>query len=850
MKNLALYAFVLFILINLKTFAQIPPGISNLGHPSIEFPSAVALSNKNALTLTEDQKIWYSTSPLLLTYPENIFIKSFLVGYQNETWEVFNSDSISQLPDTITTLSSNGYKLFIGSPSGFYTYSGDWYQLALELENQFINAIVTIEEDIIVGTNQGVFMFENESWHQYTSENSGLINDTINCIHVNADGKYYFGTPQGLSIYNGNSWLTLNSENSDLTDDQITAINSHPNGTVWIGTLTEGLFRYFQESVVSFYQLTSYPRPSNLYIPCIAKDNEGSIFAPYGTKIVQIEDNDIYVLDITQGNYNIQLFATDKLYLGNEQDIFEIDKNLVDYVPNVNNLDINNVNALFTATGRTAWERSFFDEPVFNIPKGSNKSSVFTATLWIGGIDEEDSLCFAGEKYNQQGNDFWPGPVCNSQEAYEAEKRKWSKVWKLTQAQIDFHIQNWQDNNYSIPPDILSWPANGNTEIGQMALIAPYMDVQGNGIYEPLAGDYPIIRGDQAIYFVYNDDRMIHTESEGKKLGVEIHGMAYAFDRPDSESLNNAVFVNYQIINRSNIGFRGTKIGKFADLDLGYSNDDYIGCDTSLNSFFAYNGNPIDGSGQPEAYGALPPAQAITFLNHQMSSFVYFNNCSSGPTCDPDIASQYYNYMGGIWLDGTQMLYGGNGHITGQGTTGPATRYMFTGNPITGEGWSEVSESNPPGDRRGLGSVFIGDFEPGDRFCLDIAYVFGQDASGNNLGSVGQLKDNIVEVQAFYNQHFLGSCDDLIPTNIEESVYDNKMPKVFPNPVKSEVTILFEEQNQYDFYLYNSKGELLLRQQVNSELFQLNMDKFSNGVYVIKIISENRFFVKRFLKVD
>lgn len=851
MKKLALFTLVFFVMINIKTFAQSPLGITNLGHPSLEFPSALALSNKNALTLTEDQKIWYSTSPLLITNPENIFIKSFLVGYHNETWEVFNSDSISQLPDTITTLSSNGSKLFIGSPSGFYTYDGNWNQLTLDLVNQYINAIFVNDDHMVFGTNEGVFIYENDAWQNFSTANSGLCQDTISCIEIAADGTYYFGTSNGLSVYNGDTWITLDTLNSNLIDNQITAIKSDPSGTIWIGTHSAGLFRYHQQEVESFYNITSYPTPSNMQIVSLAKDIDQTIFAPYGTKIVQIEGPDIYVLDINQsGGASVQLFAKEKLYLGNGQDLFEIDKSIVNYVPNINYLDINNVKAVFTATGRTAWEPSFFDYPVFNIPKDSEKTTVFSANIWVGGIDEDDSLCFAGEKYNQQGHDFWSGPVCNSQEAYESEKMKWSKVWKLTQDQIDYHRENWSNDDYVANPEILSWPANGNTALGQMTLIAPYIDVQGNGIYEPMYGDYPVIRGDQAIYFVYNDDRMTHTESAGNKLGIEVHGMAYAFNEPTSDALNNAVFVNYQIINRSDKVFSQTRIAKFADLDLGYAQDDYTGCDTSLNSFYVYNGTSIDGNGDPHAYGNYPPAQAITFLNQSMSAFVYYNNCSSGPTCDPQVSGEYYNYMRAIWRDNTRMLYGGNGHAAGQGTTGPETNFMFTGDPVTLEGWSEISQVNSPGDRRGLGSVYVGDFAPGDRFCLDLAYVFGQDPEGNNIGSVGQLKGNIIEVQAFYNQHFLGSCDDLIPTNLDESVYYNKTPKVFPNPVKSEITIWFEEQNQYDFYLYNSKGELLLNQQVNSELFQLNMDKFSNGVYVIQIISENRFFVERFLKID
>ncbi len=226
--------------------------------------------------------------------------------------------------------------------------------------------------------------------------------------------------------------------------------------------------------------------------------------------------------------------------------------------------------------------------PVFNIPKNSLKSTIFTATLWMGGIDQNDSLHFAGgERFNQDGYDFWAGPVSGSNEGYDTDKIKWAKVWKISKAQIDYHRENWFKSDYIPDPVILSWPAHGNAALGgQMDLIAPYIDMQANGVYEPLAGDYPVIRGDQALYFVYNDDKAEHTESQGGKIGVEVHGMAYAFNRPNSDALNHSVFVNYQVINRSGNQYKDFYMAKYADYDIGFGNDDYVGCDTTLNSFF------------------------------------------------------------------------------------------------------------------------------------------------------------------------------------------------------------------------------------------------------------------------
>ncbi|MBK9456642.1 MAG: hypothetical protein IPO24_14170 [Bacteroidetes bacterium] len=104
-------------------------------------------------------------------------------------------------------------------------------------------------------------------------------------------------------------------------------------------------------------------------------------------------------------------------------------------------------------------------------------------------------------------------------------------------------------------------------------------------IYDPENGDYPIIRGDKAAYFIFNDDADIHTETDGAKLKLELHGMAYAFDAPEDSALNNTLFINYSIINRSLIDYTQFQVGVFTDFNVGAFDDDYVGCDTTLNMF-------------------------------------------------------------------------------------------------------------------------------------------------------------------------------------------------------------------------------------------------------------------------
>ena len=74
-------------------------------------------------------------------------------------------------------------------------------------------------------------------------------------------------------------------------------------------------------------------------------------------------------------------------------------------------LDINNVRTLCYSYGN-GW---FLENAEYEIPKGSKKTSMFSFSLWIGGIDVNNNLKLAAYRYGQgtsgtahTKNDFWP----------------------------------------------------------------------------------------------------------------------------------------------------------------------------------------------------------------------------------------------------------------------------------------------------------------------------------------------------------------------------------------------------------------------------------------------------------
>ncbi|KXK43797.1 MAG: hypothetical protein UZ11_BCD004000477 [Bacteroidetes bacterium OLB11] len=234
-------------------------------------------------------------------------------------------------------------------------------------------------------------------------------------------------------------------------------------------------------------------------------------------------------------------------------------------------LDINNVRARLMTGGDMWWDRPS-SSAAYEVPKSSNKNSLFAGSIWIGGIDHTtNELKVAAQTYRQTGNDYWSGPLDNAAGITAQTCANWDRFWKINAsdinkfkgltlgvtdpAQIESIIQNNEDK---IAQVIKEWPAKGNSEVltaggAPMQLpnreFAPFVDVDNDGVYNWHKGDYPSILGDQYIWWVFNDKGNAKTETQSEAIGLEIHAAAFAFSTNDC--LNEATFYNYKVFNYS-----------------------------------------------------------------------------------------------------------------------------------------------------------------------------------------------------------------------------------------------------------------------------------------------------------
>ena len=541
-------------------------------------------------------------------------------------------------------------------------------------------------------------------------------------------------------------------------------------------------------------------------------------------------------------------------------------------------IDVNNVRGNILGTGNV-YSNLLGNSLTWEVPKGSGKSTLFQYSLWIGGIDQDGQLHVAANRFNQVGRDYWMGPLRLADATIDAEvEQQFEHIWNLKRSQIDEFISNHGNPGYEIPEDILTWPAHGPE--GYAANLAPFVDMNGDGHYNPEDGDYPKFLGDQCLFFIFNDSYAEHTESGGEKLGLEVHAMVYAYDVPDNESLNNTVYFHYEMFNRSENTYENAYMGLWNDWDVGYAWDDYIGCDVLHNACYGYNATPIDGTGEPEAYGDNPPVQLCTILAGPymnpdlidnppytgdcessnayysvnfgnaivdderlgMTGFMYHVN-SSGINGDPEEAEHYYNYLRCRWKDGEMLKYGGNGF--GDDVVGPSCHYMFPGDSdpcnygtngvlpnggfnVDGNYWTEETVGNAASDRRGLASIGYFTFSPNTMQPLDFA-----------MTTVWRTEDQtaLERVESSINEVMGKFKDDYGLAVAEHPVYKETLLKVYPNPSEGAVTV----EGTGKLMVVNALGQQVLTRDIDGQTTLT----LPSGLYFVRMEGEKGVSVNK-----
>jgi hypothetical protein len=428
----------------------------------------------------------------------------------------------------------------------------------------------------------------------------------------------------------------------------------------------------------------------------------------------------------------------------------------------------------------------------------------------------------------------FPGPVSSDYGApWHSTQRFVRRIDKWT---VDFHKQNWDDPSYVMPASISSWPAMGNPDYNTSEFIAPFADVNNNGVYEPELGDYPVVPGHEAIFAIYSYDvNPVDNQLNNTEFPLEVQVIAYQY-YSSSQWLNRATFLNYRVLNKSNDTIKDFQWGAFADIDIGEAFDDHFGSDSIRNLVYGYNGPDFDPGmiGQP-GYGANPPAQGIVLLNKKLHTV---NKLTYGETHDLNNLSDLKNLMDGRSSSG----------VPNTTSTGQPTMFLFNEPPFVEDSESMYQLGMTPDIHREIIAAEPIDLAPGMAECYNYAFVYGRNTTDHIL-SVEEVLKNTDSIQKFYDEQINWPCDVYYPTlNVPELEKVNKV-KVFPNPA-NELLMIESDKPIRSIQLFSVNGSEVYNRQINQQnSLQLDVSRFENGMYLMKVeFIDGNQNIKRFIK--
>jgi hypothetical protein len=510
----------------------------------------------------------------------------------------------------------------------------------------------------------------------------------------------------------------------------------------------------------------------------------------------------------------------------------------------------------------------------------------YTTQIWLSARDVNDSLCVAAQLYRQSGRDFQPGPISNDPNAGNT----YNRVWKINKTMID----SFTGGLYGgiVPAPIADWPAHGDTTQGESFYIAPFVDVNGNGYYNPLTdGDYPCILGDQAIFYVFNDDTT-HTQSSATSLGIEVLAMAYGYS--DNSFLDSIVFLEYTLRSKKK-ELKDFRVAAMADFDIGNSLDDICGTFVDQNTIIGYNSDADDEGAL--GFGNNPPATGLTVLSGiqanwfdaldndkdgcvdgvrdangvcqpidsannvieswRLSSSMHYNNTAS-VSGNPSDAQDYVNYMASLWKDGSNLVIenpsgfmdpaNGDGFISsGAGTP---TLFAYPGNtfdttgaflPTSPTNWFESPDNR--NDKRMLAGLGHRDtLSIGNVLRFKLALFMARDT--NSLNSFDAAYAMAQKINGFEDSVISCSGSRLI------TVVENELEspfQIYPNPANRLLRIQAPQYAHQEALLFHTNGRLVKTVNLDAAGNQvIEVVDLPSGLYIIKIGRQlQRFVISR-----
>ncbi len=201
-------------------------------------------------------------------------------------WTSFTKETSSGLgSNTVYCLININDDILVGTDQGVYKFNpqdSTWQSLGLG--NQTINDLQYSNQYLYAATSSGIYVYQNPVWTPLSD--SGLLSTDLYSITIDSKGTIWAGTAdQGISAYNGTVWknyLIDGPPSNDFVD-----METDDDGNLWCAHDMYGASLFDGDKWTS---LSEIPEISNHHIKTIKEDLEGNIwFSSWGGGVIKYD---------------------------------------------------------------------------------------------------------------------------------------------------------------------------------------------------------------------------------------------------------------------------------------------------------------------------------------------------------------------------------------------------------------------------------------------------------------------------------------------------------------------------------------------------------------------------------
>ncbi len=174
-------------------------------------------------------------------------------------------------------------------------------------------------------------------WNTYTSFNSSLVNNSVNCIAIDNEGNKWFSYGinggAGVTKFDGTNWTAYNSSNSGLASNEVTCIAIDKQGNKWFGTSGSGITKFDGTNWTIYNSVITGLNCGT--INSSFADDKGNLW--FGTDLSVIKYDGAswtnYLTGINTGVNCLAIDSSGNLWLGNSQGVIKYNgTNLIKYL--------------------------------------------------------------------------------------------------------------------------------------------------------------------------------------------------------------------------------------------------------------------------------------------------------------------------------------------------------------------------------------------------------------------------------------------------------------------------------------------------------------------------------------